>query len=222
MTLPCDQTTEIPTILSAPIELTIDAKEPCESGNKSNLDYICLKIVVPMFNHFGMTSNLGDGSSRLGWFNDEHCQYFVIIKSFTYMCKLSCNIFMPLTSCDSILDLYFMTFEGCSCITVSHVPQLRSVKMHDIYIYNVYTLSLLLATFQIKQRRGRLCFQEGEDDEDMTTLDTTKNIAYMHICQVISSANYSIIYLCYPEQKYFTHFCVLSNCKCMGHLYNHI
>ena len=42
----------------------------------------------------------------------------------------------------------------------------------------------------------------------------------MHICQVISSANYSIIYLCYPEQKYFTHFCVLSNCRCMGHLYN--
>ena len=54
----------------------------------------------------------------------------------------------------------------------------------------------------------------------MTTLDTTKNIAYMHICQVISSANYSIIYLCYPEQKYFTHFCILSNCRCMGHLYN--
>ena len=54
----------------------------------------------------------------------------------------------------------------------------------------------------------------------MTTLDTTKNIAYMHICQVISSANYSIIYLCYPEQKYFTHFCLLSNCRCMGHLYN--
>ena len=38
-------------------------------------------------------------------------------------------------------------------------------------------------------------------DEEMTTLDTTKNIAYMHICQVISSANYSIIYFCYPEQK---------------------
>src|SRR3954463_6254307 len=54
----------------------------------------------------------------------------------------------------------------------------------------------------------------------MTTLDTTKNISYMHICQVISSANYSIIYLCYPEQKYFTHFCVLSNCRCMGHLCN--
>ncbi|KAM3255678.1 hypothetical protein ACQJBY_048705 [Aegilops geniculata] len=54
----------------------------------------------------------------------------------------------------------------------------------------------------------------------MTTLDTIKNITYMHICQVISSANYSIIYLCYPEQKYFTHFCVLSNFRCMGQLYN--
>src|SRR3954462_5466887 len=62
--------------------------------------------------------------------------------------------------------------------------------------------------------------KKSQSDEDMTTLDTTKNIAYMHICQVISSANYSIIYFCYPEQKYFTHFCVLSNCRCMGHLHN--
>ena len=60
LTLSCDQT-----ILSEPIELTIDAKEPCESGNKSDLDQIHLKIVVPMFNHFDRTSNLGDGSSRL-------------------------------------------------------------------------------------------------------------------------------------------------------------
>ena len=37
---------------------------------------------------------------------------------------------------------------------------------------------------------------------------------------MISNASYSIIYLCYPEQKYFTHFCVLSNYRCMGHLYN--
>jgi len=36
----------------------------------------------------------------------------------------------------------------------------------------MYTLSLLLTTFQIKQRRGRLCFQEGEDDEDMGTTFT--------------------------------------------------
>ena len=85
------------------------------------------------------------------------------------MCKLSCNIFMPLTSCDYTLALYFTTFERCYRITV---PQLRSVKMDDIYIYNVYTLSLLLATFQTKQRRGRLCFEEGEDDEDMATAVT--------------------------------------------------
>ena len=91
LTLPCDQT-----ILSEPIELTIDAKESSESGNKSDLDQICLKIIVPMFNHFDMTSNLGDGSSMLGWFNDEYCQSFHMNKSFTYMCKLSCNTFMPL------------------------------------------------------------------------------------------------------------------------------
>jgi hypothetical protein len=87
LTLPCDQTTEIPTILSAPIELTIDAKEP-------------------MFNHFDMTSNLGDDSvlndllhvclfkhvvackfdaskvysPMLGWFNGEHCVIYAKIK----------------------------------------------------------------------------------------------------------------------------------------------
>src|SRR3954465_10347802 len=92
--------------------------------------------------------------------------------------------------------------------------------MYDICIYNMYTLSLLLATFQIKQRRGRLCFQEGEDDEDMTTLDMTKYIAYMYICKVISNANYAIINLCHPGQKYFTNFCAMSNCRCMLHLYN--
>ena len=159
-------------------------------------------------------------SPMLGWFNDEHCQSFEMNKSFTYMCKLSCNIFMPSTSCANFLALDFMNYASYSSIHVSYMQKSREVKMDDIYIYNMYTLSLLLATFQIKQRRGRLYFQEGEDDEDMTTLDMTKNIAYMHICQVISSANYSIIYLCYPEQKYFTHFCVLSNCRCMGHLYN--
>src|SRR3954468_13453633 len=246
LTLPCDQTTAISRILSAPIELTVDVKEPCESGTKTNLDQLCLKIIVPMFNHFDMTSNLDNDfvlndllhvfllqhvvacnsetikvySPMLGWFNDELCQSSDMNKSFNYMCKPSCNIFMPSTSCDNILALYFMNFESYSCIHVSYVQKLREIKMDDIYIYNMYTLSLLLATFQIKQRRGRLYFQEGEDDEDMTTLDTTKNIAYMHICQVISSVNYSIIYLYYPEQKYFTHFCVLFNCRCMGHLYN--
>ena len=92
---------------------------------------------------------------------------------------------MPSTY-DNILDLYFMIYESYSCIHVSYVQKSREVKLDDIYIYNMYTLSLLLATFQVKQRRGRLCFQKGEDDEDMTTLDTTKNIAYMYICEVIS------------------------------------
>mgnify|MGYP005829014773 CR=1 FL=1 len=68
LTLSCDQT-----MLSEPIELTNDAKESSELGNKSDLDQICSKIIVPMFNHFDMTSNLGDGSSMLGWFNDKHC-----------------------------------------------------------------------------------------------------------------------------------------------------
>ena len=92
MNVSCDQITEIPTILSAPIELTIDAKEP-------------------IFNHFDMTSNLGDDSMSsdllhvcsfkhvvackfdaskvyspmLGWFNDEHFQSFEMNKSFLYV-----------------------------------------------------------------------------------------------------------------------------------------
>ena len=145
-----------------------------------------------MFNHFDMTSKLDDDSvsndlwhvclfkhvvackfdaskvysSKLGWFNDEHCQSFEVNKSFTYMCKLSCNIFMPSTTCDNFLALDFMNNESYSCIHVTYVQKSREVKMDDIYIYNMYTLSLLLATFQIKQRRERLCFQEREDDED--------------------------------------------------------
>ena len=128
------------------------------------------------------------------------------------MCKPSYNIFMP-SIYDNILALYFMIYKSYSCIHVSYVQKSREVKMDGIYIYNMYTLSLLLATFQIKQCRGRLYFQEVEDDEDMTTLDMTKNIAYMHICRVISSANYSIIYLCYPEQKNTSHtfvFCLIA------------
>ena len=175
LTLPCDQT-----ILSEPIELTIDAKESSESGNKSDLDQICLKIIVPMFNHFDMTSNLGDGSSMLGWFNDEYCQSFHMNKSFTYMCKLSCNIFMPSTSCANFLALDFMNYASYSSIHVSYMQKSREVKMDDIYIYNMYTLSLLLATFQIKQRRGRLYFQEGEDDEDINTIVTPTAPAAIH------------------------------------------
>ena len=132
-----------------------------------------MKIILPLLNHFDMTSNFGDDSvsndmlhvclfkhvvaskfgiiqvhlSMLGWINDEHCQSFDMNKEFTYMCKLSCNIFMPSTSCDNILALYFITYESDSCIHMSYVQNPREVKMDDIYIYNMYTLSLLLATF---------------------------------------------------------------------------
>ena len=130
------------------------------------------------------------------------------------------NIFMPSTSCANFLALDFMNYASYSSIHVSFVQKSREVKMDDIYIYNMYTLSLLLATFQTKQHQGRLCFQEGEDDEYMTTLDTTKNIAYMYICEVISNANYAIIYLCLPGKRYFTNFCVMFNCRRMGRFYN--
>ena len=92
-------------------------------------------------------------SPMLGWFNDEHCQPFEMNKSFAYMCNMSYNIFMASTSCDNILALDFINYEGYSCIHVSYVQKPRELKMDDIYIYNMYTLSLLLATFQIKQRR---------------------------------------------------------------------
>src|ERR1041385_3270626 len=77
---------------------------------------------------------------------------------------------MSFMYCDDHICLYFTTYESYSYIHVLHVQKLREVRMGDIYIYNLYTLFLLIATFQIKQRRGRLCFQEGEDDEDMATI----------------------------------------------------
>ena len=127
---------------------------------------------------------------------------------------------MPSTSCANFLALDFMNYASYSSIHMSYMQKSGEVKMDDIYIYNMYTVSIFLPKFQIKQRRGRLYFQEREDDEDMTTLDTTKNIAYMYICELISNANYAIIYLCHSGQKYFTNFYVISNCRCMVHLYN--
>src|SRR3954465_14420231 len=123
----------------------------------------------PMFIHFDMTSNLGDDSASndllhdclvkpvvacssetinvyspvLGWFNDEHCQSFHMNKSFTYICKLSCNTFMSFTYCDESISIYVTTYESYSCIHVSHVHKLRAIKMDDICIYHAYTLSLL-------------------------------------------------------------------------------
>ena len=92
-------------------------------------------------------------------------------------------------------------------------------KKDDVYIYNAYTFSLLLAIFQIKQRRGRLRFQTGEDDEDMATLDMIANIVYAHLFEVISYKSYAITNLCYPEQKYFTYFYFMPQCRMVEHLY---
>src|SRR3954464_8977466 len=174
------------------VELPVDLSTP------SILDNHVTIMKLPMLNHFDMTSNLGDDSASndllhdylvkpvvacpskninvysplLGWFNDEHCKFLNVNNSFTYICKLSCNTFMSFTYCDDHISLYFTTSESYSYIHVLHVQKLREIRMDDMYIYNMYTLSLLIATFQIKQRRGRLCFQKGEDDEDMATIVT--------------------------------------------------
>src|SRR3954468_17159988 len=221
------------------VELPVDLSTP------SILDNHVTIMKPPMLNHFDMTSNLGDDSASndllhdylvkpvvacpskninvysplLGWFNDEHCKFLNVNKSFTYICKLSWNTFMSFTYCDDHISLYFTTSEGYSYIHVLHVQKLREIRMDDVYIYNMYTLSLLLAIFQIKQRRGRLCFQKGEDDEDMATLDMIKNIAYAHLFEVISDTSYAITNLCYPEQKYFTYFYFMPQCRMVEHLY---
>src|ERR1041385_5200604 len=174
------------------VELPVDLSTPSILDNRVTI------LKLPMLNHFDMTSNLGDDSASndwlhdylvkpvvacpskninisspvLGWFHDEHCTSLDMNKSFTYICKLSCNTFMSFMYCDDHISLYFTTYESYSYIHVLHVQKLREVRIDDIYIYNMYTLSLLLATFQIKKRRGRLYFQEGEDDEDMITIVT--------------------------------------------------
>ena len=75
--------------------------------------------------------------------------------------------------------------------------------MDDIYIYHVYTLSLLFDIFQDNQRRGRLYFQEGEDDEDMAIMDTTKNIINSSIFdQEMKSIQRGMIVCC--TRSYFT------------------
>src|SRR3954465_2410702 len=179
------------------VELPVDLSTP------SILDNHVTIMKLPMLNHFGMTSNLGDDSASndllhdylvkpvvacpskninvslpvLGWFNDEHCKSLDMNKSFTYICKLSCTTFISFTFCDDHISLFFMTYESYSYIHVLHVQKLREIRMDDVYIYNMYTLSLLIATFQIKQRRGRLSFQEGEDDEDMATIVTPTTLA---------------------------------------------
>lgn len=84
------------------------------------------------------------------------------------------------------------------------------VKMDDIYIYiyHAYTLSLLLACLQNKHRRGRLYFQEREDDVDINISDKTECIILGCIYQVISSINSKIYYLII-RNKVTTYLCII-------------
>jgi hypothetical protein len=50
-----------------------------------------------------------------------------------------------------------------------------------------------LTNFQAMESRGRLCFQDWEDDETITCVDTTKSIGHIYNCQVISRCNTLII-----------------------------
>ena len=115
-------------------------------------------------------------SPSLGWFNDEFCMLDYMNKSFAYICKLSCNSFMWFICCDNYLTSYFTRHDNDHRINMSYVQQLRDVRTDDIYIYHVYTLSLLLTMFQTKRRRGRLYFQERGNDMDMISLDMANTI----------------------------------------------
>jgi hypothetical protein len=152
------------------------------SSNKTEFVY--------MLSHFDMTSNVGihsmsnnllqncliqhDVASKfetlhfglptLGWFNDEHYNLKGVNMCFTYICKLSCD--KCLMGTNELLCYY-----NTSICTEFNGKHDRAVKTDDIYIYHAYTLSLLLACLQNKHRRGRLFFQEREDDEDMITSD---------------------------------------------------
>lgn len=171
---------------------------------------------MSMLNRFDMTSNIGINPipnnllqnflfqhdvarnletlnydlTILGWFNDEHFTLRGNKICFTHICKLSCDACWNMTT--KILRYY----NNSLCSTLN-LQKGIGVKMDDIYIYHVHTLSLLLACLQNKHRRGRLYFQERKDDVDMNTSDTTttKCIIRGYIYQVICISNTKIYYL---------------------------
>jgi hypothetical protein len=146
-------------------------------------------------NSHGKTMNFF--SPMLGWFNDKHCEINYINDCFTYICKLSCDI-SYWNLCNTLLIHYKQYL--CKSINVKNV---KGVKMDDIYIYHVHTLSLVLACLQNKHRRGWLSFKEREDDEDMPTSDTPILVTRRLIFQVNSISNY-IIYYFHSESKITT------------------
>jgi hypothetical protein len=188
--------------------------------------------LIRMLYHFDMTSNSGInfmpdsmlhdsffkpvvacnfeilnfGVPTLGWFNDEHFSLHENINMcFTYTCKLGCN------TCSWKSIHYLMSYCLSYLCSTLNVQYERFVKTDDIYIYHAHMLSLLLACLQNKLRRGRISFKEREDDVDMATSDTTKNMARGYIYQVISSSESKIYYLVIRDKKYFTYFSGMPN-----------
>ena len=53
----------------------------------------------------------------------------------------------------------------------------------------------------------------------MSTLDIITIIAYTYLFEAGSHKSHAIIYLCYPEQKYFTCFYFMPKCRMAEHLY---
>jgi hypothetical protein len=92
--------------------------------------------------------------------------------------------------------------------STSTFQQGRGVKIDDIYIYHVHTLSLLSACLQNKHRRGRLHFKERGDDVDMNTSDTAECSSREYIYQVISTTNIFIYYYI-NKDKDTTHICII-------------
>jgi hypothetical protein len=132
-----------------------------DMANKLIHDGLSCTRFEHIVNSHGKTMNFS--SPMLGWFNDKHCEINYINDCFTYICKLSCDI-SYWNLCNTLLIHYKQYL--CKSINVKNV---KGVKMDDIYIYHVHTLSLVLACLQNKHRRGWLSFKEREDDEDMPT-----------------------------------------------------
>ena len=142
-------------------------------------------------------------------------------ESFTYTCKTRCNndclrLYAMLNFIiANPLRIYLVRYYTYCCITTLIVQQWRGIKTDDIYIYHAYTLSLLLAYFQFMQSRGRLCFQEREDDEDMTPPDMATLAVQVSISA--TCVNYQVSSFL-RVNSYFMNFMLLSD-ECVAMIF---
>lgn len=135
--------------------------------------HACLNIsalTCSKFQHIVVTNldTIHYYSPMLGWCNGERCKPNTRNR-FAYKCKQYCQ-----SSCWNVIHHdCFTNYLIRLCYKRSIVQERRCIKMDDIYIYHAHTLSILSVSLQHKRRRGRLSFQEREDDMDMITMDTT-------------------------------------------------